>query len=110
MQSKIFAHPEVKTFNSYSQAVLSKLSRCHTSGIGVHQYRCSNEGCSHVHYQYHSCGNRHCPNCGGTSGNNACPTGHSGGDRRPHGRAIAHYLFSYSVYFTTGVKITLHGQ
>ncbi|MBK7097925.1 MAG: transposase zinc-binding domain-containing protein [Sphingobacteriales bacterium] len=73
MQSKIFAHPEVKTFNSYSQAVLSKLSRCHTSGIGVHQYRCSNEGCSHVHYQYHSCGNRHCPNCGGTKREQCLP-------------------------------------
>ena len=21
--------------------------------------------CNHTHYQYHSCGNRHCPNCGG---------------------------------------------
>lgn len=66
LQSKIFTHPEVKTFNGYSQAVLIRLSRCHTAEIGVHQYRCTNESCSHVHYQYHSCGNRHCPNCGGT--------------------------------------------
>ncbi|HOZ96409.1 MAG TPA: transposase zinc-binding domain-containing protein [Niabella sp.] len=57
LQSKIFSHPSVRGFNSYSQAVLSRLSRCHTSGIGVHQYRCSNEGCGHIHYQYHSCGN-----------------------------------------------------
>ena len=65
LQTKIFAHPSVSSFNSYSRAVLSSLSRCHTSGIGVHHYRCSNEACSHLHYQYHSCGNRHCPNCGG---------------------------------------------
>jgi hypothetical protein len=69
LQSKIFAHPEVKGFNSYSQAVLSRLSRCHTAAIGVHHYRCSNEGCKHMHYQYHSCGNRHCPNCGGMKRN-----------------------------------------
>jgi hypothetical protein len=69
LQSKIFGHPEVKRFNSYSQAVLSRLSRCHTAAIGVHHYRCSNEGCKHMHYQYHSCGNRHCPNCGGMKRN-----------------------------------------
>lgn len=66
LQTKIFSHPSAGSFNPYSQAVLSRLVRCHTSGIGVHQYRCSNEGCGHIHYQYHSCGNRHCPNCGGT--------------------------------------------
>ncbi|HUZ58372.1 MAG TPA: IS91 family transposase [Hanamia sp.] len=65
LQTKIFAHPCVGGFNPYSQAVLSRLSRCHTEGIGVHHYRCSNEECSHLHYQYHSCGNRHCPGCGG---------------------------------------------
>jgi hypothetical protein len=65
LQTKIFAHPSITGFNSYSQAVLSRLSRCHTAAIGVHHYRCSNEGCIHMHYQYHSCGNRHCPCCGG---------------------------------------------
>ncbi len=65
LQTKIFSHPTASDFNSYSQAVLSKLSRCHTAGIGVHHYRCSNASCSHLHYQYHSCGNRHCPGCGG---------------------------------------------
>jgi len=65
LQTKIFAHPEVKGFNSYSQAVLSRLSRCHTAAIGVHHYRCTNQSCRHLHYQYHSCGNRHCPSCGG---------------------------------------------
>ena len=65
LQEKIFADSSVADFNPYSQAVLSRLSRCHTAGIGVHHYRCSNEGCRHLHYQYHSCGNRHCPSCGG---------------------------------------------
>ena len=65
LQTKIFAHPSTASFNSYSQAVLSRLSRCHTAAIGVHHYRCSNEGCKHMHCQYHSCGNRHCPCCGG---------------------------------------------
>ena len=66
LQTKIFAHPSAAGFNPYSQAVLSRLSRCHTAAIGVHHYRCNNEGCRHMHYQYHSCGNRHCPSCGGT--------------------------------------------
>lgn len=63
LQQKIFAHPSVQQFNPYSQAVLKKLSDCHTVRLGVHQYACNT--CRHQHYQYHSCGNRHCPNCGG---------------------------------------------
>ena len=65
LQSKIFAHPSVVDFNTYSRSVLSRLSRCHTAAIGVHHYRCSHAACRHLHYQYHSCGNRHCPSCGG---------------------------------------------
>ena len=65
LQHHIFAHPSVCAFNGYSQSVLSRLSRCHTAAIGVHHYRCSSVSCLHMHYQYHSCGNRHCPSCGG---------------------------------------------
>ena len=65
LQKNIFAHSSVLGFNPYSQAVLSRLSRCHTAAIGVHHYRCRNEACRYMHYQYHSCGNRHCPGCGG---------------------------------------------
>lgn len=65
LQEKVFAHSSVKKFNPYSQAVFDRLSKCHTSQIGVHKYKCNNANCNHVHYQYHSCGNRHCPNCGG---------------------------------------------
>jgi hypothetical protein len=44
--------------------VLGRLSRCRTSELGFHLYRCSNEACAHVKYQYHSCRDRHCPRCG----------------------------------------------
>jgi len=63
LQQKIFGHPSAKQFNPYSQSVLKKLSDCHTARIGVHVYKC--DSCNHTHHQYHSCGNRHCPNCGG---------------------------------------------
>ena len=63
LQRKIFHHSSAKQFNSYSQQVLKKLSDCHTVRLGMHVYGCNT--CTHQHYQYHSCGNRHCPNCGG---------------------------------------------
>ena len=62
---ELFRDPVVQRFNSYSKAVFNKMSKCHTSGIGVHYYRCSDGQCKHEQHQYHSCGNRHCPNCGG---------------------------------------------
>jgi Putative transposase/Transposase zinc-binding domain len=58
---KAASHP----FNPYSKQVFTKLHDCHTAAIGVHTYKCSAPGCNHLHHQYHSCGNRHCPNCGG---------------------------------------------
>ena len=66
LQQKIFSHTSITNYNSYSQHVFSRLSKCHTRGIGVHIYKCNNGECGHVHHQYHSCGNRHCPNCGGS--------------------------------------------
>src|ERR1017187_359707 len=65
LQKKIFANYCVTGFNSYSQAVSRRLSRYHTPAISVPHYRCRNEGCRHMYYQYQSCGNRHCPCCGG---------------------------------------------
>ena len=32
--------------------------------MGYHVYRCSDDDCGHIKYQYHSCRDRHCPNCG----------------------------------------------
>jgi hypothetical protein len=65
LQQKIFGSNSVNSFNNYSKSVLKKLSLCHTAGIGRHHYQCNNNSCNHLHYQYHSCGNRHCMNCGG---------------------------------------------
>lgn len=65
LQQKIFRHPSLLQYNTYSQAVFNRLHKCHTVAIGVHQFNCNNSSCNHIHYQYHSCGNRHCPNCGG---------------------------------------------
>jgi len=62
---KIFGQATSLPFNNYSQQVFSKLHHCHTAAIGVHTYKCNDANCNHLHQQYHSCGNRHCPNCGG---------------------------------------------
>ena len=35
---------------------------CRTPALGGQQLAC--DGCSHRHWQYHSCRNRHCPQCG----------------------------------------------
>lgn len=43
--------------------VLTQLSRCRTSELGYHLYRCRDEACGQVKYQYHSCRDRHCPQC-----------------------------------------------
>lgn len=37
---------------------------CRTAALGYHVYRCTDEDCGHVKYQYHSCRDRHCPQCG----------------------------------------------
>ena len=63
---KLFANDQVKAFNPYSQSVFRKLSYCHTARMGSHLYRCNDATCSKEKLQYHSCGNRHCPNCGST--------------------------------------------
>ena len=62
---QLFAHPCIQQFNVVSQNVFSRLHRCHTADLGMHHYRCNNADCNHLHRQYHCCGNRHCPNCGG---------------------------------------------
>lgn len=62
---QLFGQAATGSFNAYSRQVFGQSHRCHTVANGVHSYRCSSEDCHHLHYQYHSCGNRHCPNCGG---------------------------------------------
>ncbi|MBC7868398.1 MAG: IS91 family transposase [Gloeobacteraceae cyanobacterium ES-bin-316] len=65
LQRKIFGHKCTEDFNPYSRAIFHRLQICHTAGIGVHHLKCNKASCSNEQYQYHSCGNRHCPNCGG---------------------------------------------
>lgn len=65
LQHTIFGHPCVEKFNPYSRGVFKRMQHCHTAAIGVHHLTCNKAGCDNQQYQYHSCGNRHCPNCGG---------------------------------------------
>ncbi|MCK9403444.1 MAG: IS91 family transposase [Chitinophagaceae bacterium] len=50
--------------NLHVQKVLQRLRTCRTPLMGYHVYRCSDDDCGHIKYQYHSCRDRHCPNCG----------------------------------------------
>jgi hypothetical protein len=40
---------------------LRDIAQCRTEALGGHVYHC--EACNETHYQYHSCQNRHCPQC-----------------------------------------------
>jgi hypothetical protein len=66
VQQLLVSHPDqVNGFsNGHVQAVLHHLATCRTPALGYHLYRCDSEGCGHEHYQYHSCRDRHCPQCG----------------------------------------------
>ena len=46
---------------SAQQAVLRDLARCRTAALGGHREQCVN--CGHSRIRYHSCRNRHCPQC-----------------------------------------------
>ncbi|TAD89188.1 MAG: IS91 family transposase [Bacteroidetes bacterium] len=61
----LFADSSIAHLHEYPQWVFGQLHRCHTAAMGMHHYRCNSATCGHRHIQYHSCGNRHCPNCGG---------------------------------------------
>lgn len=50
--------------NVHVQKVLHRIKICRTAAPGYHVYRCSDDACGHIKYQYHSCRDRHCPNCG----------------------------------------------
>lgn len=43
------------------QRTLRDIANCQTSVMGGHVYHC--DECQTTHYQYHSCQNRHCPQC-----------------------------------------------
>ena len=50
---------------SGAQPALRAIERCRTAALGYHLYACNRKGCGAEKMQYHSCRNRHCPNCGG---------------------------------------------
>lgn len=65
LQQIVFARASLAAKNPYSRAVFTRLRNCRTSQNGVNYFRCNDGNCRYEHYQYHNCGNRHCPNCGG---------------------------------------------
>ena len=65
LQQIVFKQACEQTKNPYSREVFKQLTNCHTATQGLHRLRCSDSDCMHEQYQYHNCGNRHCPNCGG---------------------------------------------
>lgn len=65
LQQLVFHQGIEYTQNPYSKSVLQQLSDCHTARQGMHQLHCQDLHCGYRQFQYHNCGNRHCPNCGG---------------------------------------------
>ena len=64
IQQILQKHPAAESSCAHVQKVLQRLRICRTSSLGFHLYRCSDEDCGQVKYQYHSCRDRHCPGCG----------------------------------------------
>ncbi len=64
VQQVLQKHPLPCNKNVHVARVLHRIKNCRTSALGYHVYRCTDDACSHIKYQYHSCRDRHCPNCG----------------------------------------------
>jgi Putative transposase/Transposase zinc-binding domain len=64
VQQLLQKHPLPMNKNVHVAKVLQRITVCRTAALGYHVYKCSNEACDHIKYQYHSCRDRHCPNCG----------------------------------------------
>jgi hypothetical protein len=55
-----------KAATPHTANVLRQLRCCRTHAMGYHVYDCDNSECpTPRQYRYNSCGNRHCPQCGG---------------------------------------------
>jgi hypothetical protein len=48
---------------SRQREVLQAILTCRTPALGGALHYCPN--CDHRHFNYHSCNDRHCPQCGG---------------------------------------------
>jgi len=66
LQQVVFKRASEQIQNPYSKRTFEQLANCHTAKTGMHRLHCEDGDCGYEHYQYHNCGNRHCPNCGGT--------------------------------------------
>jgi len=64
LQQLLQKHPLPVNNNVHVAKVLQRIKNCRTSALGYHVYQCGNDDCGHIKYQYHSCRDRHCPNCG----------------------------------------------
>jgi hypothetical protein len=64
VQQVLLQHHADKSTCFHTQKVLQRLRTCRTSALGYHVYRCAEESCGYIKYQYHSCRDRHCPQCG----------------------------------------------
>ncbi len=64
VQQVLQMHPAPMNKNAHVAKVLQRIKTCRTSALGYHVYQCTDDDCGHIKYQYHSCRDRHCPNCG----------------------------------------------
>ncbi len=64
VQQVLQKHPPAFCKNAHAAKVLHRIKSCRTATLGYHVYQCTDDGCGYIKYQYHSCRDRHCPNCG----------------------------------------------
>lgn len=64
IQQLLQKHPLPDNPNTHVAKVMQRIKECRTAALGYHLYKCANDDCGHLKYQYHSCRDRHCPNCG----------------------------------------------
>lgn len=64
VQHVLQQHHAYECSTPHTNSVIQRLRNCRTPALGFHLYRCTNDDCNHIKYQYHSCRDRHCPQCG----------------------------------------------
>lgn len=64
VQQVLQTHPPPFNKNTHVAKVLQRIKNCRTASLGYHVYGCTKDDCRYIKYQYHSCRDRHCPNCG----------------------------------------------
>lgn len=64
VQQVLQKHPLPFNKNVHVAKVLQRIQTCRTPALGYHVYGCTKDDCRYIKYQYHSCRDRHCPNCG----------------------------------------------